>query len=275
MAKLAVLTVHGIGRTKRGYSRALERGLRRALGEVASRQIVFEEVFYQGVLQPNQERLWALLKPGLRWLFLRDMMLSSFGDAAAILFESSRPDSIYVQSQRKLYEALERARRALPGPAAPVVVIAQSLGGQLVSSYLWDAQRGEGIWSAPPSATQSGEAELEFLQLRTTRLLFTTGCNIPLFLSGLPEIVPIDRPNPDFRWLNFYSPFDPLGWPLAPMYETGRFAALKAPVRIEDVAATVGPPLVAWTPLSHGAYWTSARFLEPAAQLIRELLGHT
>ena len=32
MAKVAVLAIHGIGETRRGYSKALEKHLRRALG---------------------------------------------------------------------------------------------------------------------------------------------------------------------------------------------------------------------------------------------------
>lgn len=96
----------------------------------------------------------------------------------------------------------------------------------------------------------------------------TTGCNIPLVVSGLTTVVPIDRPNEQFRWLNFYDKDDPLGWPLEPLYSYTDTSA-----KPEDVVVNVGNLLTSWNPLSHSAYWTSASFVQPAAQLVTELLS--
>ncbi len=275
MASVAVLFVHGIGKTKRGYSGALREGLRRALGEQAFGQIAFEEVYYQGFIQPQQEQLSERLKPGLQYFFIRDFLLFYLGDATAILYGSSDPESVYTQTQREVYRAAKKVYSEVSSPTRPVVVIAQSLGAQVVSSYIWDAQAGEGLWAALPEAVAQGpEPEaLEFTKLGTTAYLLTTGCNIPLFLSGLPKIVPVDKPNRDFRWLNFYNPYDPLGWPLAPMYEIEE--GNEEAVRVEDIVVHVGGPVLSWTPWSHSAYWTSEHFVEPAARLIRGLLART
>ena len=270
MAKVAVLAIHGIGETRRGYSEALAAQLRRALGKEALNELCFVEIDYQRHLQGNQERLWARVRQGLRWTLVRRFLLFYFGDAAAVLYNSRDLGSIYLKAQRTIYEAAAQALRQLEHPDCPVVIIAQSLGCQIVSSYLWDAQHSRGIWDPRHAAalhTEGPEYDA-FLKLSTTRYFLTTGCNLPLVVSGLTEVVPIDKPNANFRWLNFYDPDDPLGWPLEDLYS---YTAASA--RPEDVVVNVGNILTGWNPLSHGAYWTSPAFIQPASRLLRELLA--
>lgn len=57
MAKLAVLAIHGIGSTERGYSAALEKRLRRELG-ARPNDLCFVEIDYQKHLRDNQAWLW-------------------------------------------------------------------------------------------------------------------------------------------------------------------------------------------------------------------------
>ena len=269
MAKLAVLAIHGIGTTRRGYSKKLETHLRRTLGK-ASDELCFVEIDYQKHLQGNQEGLWERVRRGLRWTLLRRFLLFYFGDAAAVLYNSREPDSVYLKVQRSIYEAAAQALSKLERPDCPVVIIAQSLGCQIVSSYLWDAQRDKGLWATRNIEGLEGEVPHNdaFLKLATTRYFLTTGCNIPLIVSGLTEAIPIDNPNEHFRWLNYYDRDDPLGWPLAPLYSYRSTSA-----RPEDVVVSVGNVLTGWNPLSHGAYWTSSSFIRPASSLIGELLG--
>lgn len=267
VAKVAVLAIHGIGETRRGYSEQLEAHLRRALGE-ASDALCFVEIDYQRHLQGNQERLWERVRHGLRWTLVRRFLLFYFGDAAAVLYNSRELDSIYLKAQRSVYDAALEALGQLEHPDCPVLIIAQSLGCQIVSSYLWDAHHDRGIWDPRHAALRTEEPENNaFLKLTTTRYFLSTGCNIPLVVSGLTEVVPIDRPSEDFRWLNFYDPDDPLGWPLKHLYSYTDTSA-----RPEDVVVNVGNLLTGWNPLSHSAYWTSPGFTQPASRLIRELL---
>ena len=158
----------------------------------------------------------------------------------------------------------------LESPECPVVIIAQSLGCQIISSYLWDAHHNRGLWMPQNAAglnTKAPENDA-FLKLATTRYFLTTGCNIPLIVSGLTNVVPIDKPNEYFRWVNYYDQDDPLGWPLEPLYSYKSTSA-----RPEDVVVNVGNMLTSWNPLSHGAYWTSSNFIQPAGSIISELLG--
>ena len=270
MAKLAVLAIHGIGTTRRGYSKKLETHLRRAVGKRVSDELCFVEIDYQKHLQGNQEGLWRRVRNGLRWTLLRRFLLFYFGDAAAVLYNSREPDSVYLQVQRSIYEAAAGALGRLESSDCPVVIIAQSLGCQIVSSYLWDAQRDKGLWATRSAEGLESEASRSdaFLKLATTRYFLTTGCNIPLIVSGLTKVVPIDKPNEYFRWLNYYDRDDPLGWPLAPLYSYESASA-----RPEDVVVSVGNVFTGWNPLCHGAYWTSPGFIRPAGKLIDELLS--
>ncbi len=253
MAKLAVLAIHGVGSTERGYSAALEGRLRRELGERA--EICFVEIDYQKHLHGNQTRLWERVKGGLRWVLVRKFLLFYFGDAAAVLYNSSEPGSIYRKTQATIQEAAERALAQLEGPECPVVVIAQSLGCQIVSSYLWDAQNGGGIW-----ADSNDDPHTNFLKLGTTKYFITTGCNIPLVVSGLTRAQPIDKPNPAFRWLNFYDADDPLGWPLEQVYSYAPEPE-RPQARPEDIPVNVGgrpqalEPAVAQRLLDVGAFY--------------------
>lgn len=220
MAKLAVLAIHGVGETRRGYSERLEKRLREAVGKRVSDELCFVEIDYQQHLQGNQDGLWERVKPGLRWIFIRRFLLFYFGDAAAVLYNSRELGSIYLKVQRTIHDAAAQALRQLADPERPVVIIAQSLGCQIISSYLWDAQHGKGIWAPQHAASLNAKPpEREaFLKLSTTRYFLTTGCNIPLVVSGLTSVVPIDKPNSLFRWFNYYDQDDPLGWPLKDLY---------------------------------------------------------
>ena len=111
----------------------------------------------------------------------------------------------------------------------PVVIVASSLGCQVISNYIWDAQRkkrkGEppkfGIWRQGAVEEECGPQD-DFRRLKSLRALFTTGCNIPLFVSGHSEIEAILPPNPNkpFEWKNYYDEDDVLGWPLRPLSDS-------------------------------------------------------
>ena len=262
MTKLAILAIHGVGDTRAGYSDALKKRLRRELG-TRWREVYFVEIDYQKHLRHNQTRLWERVRGGLRWIFVRKFLLFYFGDAAAVLYNSAEPGSVYCKTQETIKQAAADALSQLDGPDCPVVVVAQSLGCQIISSYLWDAQHRKGIW-----ADTAADARTNFLKLGTVRYLLTTGCNIPLVVSGLHRVKPINKSNPDFRWLNFYDVDDPLGWPLEQLYSYDH----DDQARPEDVPVNVGGVFRHWNPLSHSAYWTSESFIKPAAQRLREVL---
>lgn len=164
----------------------------------------------------------------------------------------SAPESAYRAVHGEIRAALARLREehgAGEPDGPPLVAVAHSLGAAVLSDYLWDAQRGKGLYD--------GKKAAPWERLAGLRLLVTTGCNIPLFVAGLERIEAIDPPGPGFAWWNLYDRDDPLGWPLRPL-STG-FANAYDRVVTGDVEINVG-----LTPRGHSNYWQDrdvARFL--------------
>ncbi|MCY1448174.1 hypothetical protein D9M71_648280 [compost metagenome] len=156
------------------------------------------------------------------------------------------------------------ALRSKVGPTTPLVVLAHSLGGHIISNYVWDQQK----LNATPSCPRD-----PFLAMETLVGLVTFGCNIPLFTFAYDPVQPIRFPghclDEDLsraaRWMNVYAPADLLGYPLRPVQG---YAA----VVHEDKAMAVGPWYKRHTPLTHLEYWDDTGFQDYLARNIDELL---
>lgn len=263
---LALITVHGMGDYQSGYADAFRSRIRQSLGETAWASVIFKSVYYQDILQQRQDRVFSRMEPLVDWRPLRKFLLYGFSDAASLEVRKYEPGSPYARTQERIRQALDEAFDEAGGVAVPVVMLAHSLGCQVVSNYLWDADptRGtpSGIW-ALPSDDASRDA---FRRLRTLRHLCTTGCNIPIFVAGHDPIVPVTRPNPDFTWHNLYDKDDVLGWPLGPLSEAYADLVRDIPIRAGGGFLS---RLTAWSPLSHGGYWTNRSVLEDVARAVR------
>lgn len=274
--KVVLIAVHGMGDTKPTFARKLEAGLAKEMGSAAWSQVHFDTVYYQDVLQKNQKRVMdAMKRRDIDWIKMREFMLYGFSDAAGLERRAPEKDSPYHDAQKIIRETLSRSYDFV-GSELPVVVIAQSLGGQVLSNYLWDAQRTQasgGTWKYDGSDPDA--AKNRFLRLRSMRYLYTTGCNIPIFLSGFPkdEIKAVKTATGGYsiRWKNFYDPDDVLGWPLQPMSESYRNAVYRD-YAVNASGSIFGAIGGSWNPLSHGAYWKDDDVLEPLARDLRGLI---
>ena len=277
MAKeLAVIVLHGMGDTKRNYDRHLKSEVRDRLGNARWTRIAWKKVFYQSILQVNQERVMndCIRDADIDWLKLRRFVLYGFSDAAAMESRPHKINSVYQKIQQVILDTVNDALVSLGDPRKPVILIAHSLGCQVISNYIWDAQQSDveaGVFRSDlPNPIGKTSAEDKFRRLKTLQALFTSGCNIPIFVAGRPK----DRIKPiitnargwSFRWQNYYDPDDVLGWPLHPLCP-----AYKAAVAV-DKDINVGGPLNSWTPMSHGSYWTDDDFLDPVEDTLRSLL---
>ena len=284
--KVALLPIHGMGRVNDRFAQDLERALKRRLRNRWD-SVLFRPVHYQKILQDNQDRVWkAMQTRNLDWTRLRRFVLFGFSDATGIERNAASPGSPYTKVQQIIRDELREIRDLTDDPDLPVVVIAQSLGGHVISNYIWDAQKEarqkamtatRGVWArAESSAPDDGgndrvDAETAnagavdaFLRLKTLRFLYTTGCNIPIFVGSFPEekIVPVatSEYGYDFKWKNFFDDDDVLGWPLKPLSEAYRNAVSF------DKRVNAGGVLTNWNPFSHGRYWADD-------QLLRELVA--
>lgn len=274
--QVAVLAVHGMGDTPRDFDRQIRRTISRRLGGERWRRVHWQPVYYQRVLQDNQRALMSrmLAHAELDWIRLRRFVLYGFSDAAGMESRPQFPGSVYERIQAILVDALRVSMAALESPHRPVVVVAHSLGCQVVSNYLWDAQQtraSAGVFRGDvPEPVSKHSLEGQFLRLKTLRSLLTSGCNIPVFIAGLPpdkiEPVIVDERGWQFEWENYYDPDDALGWPLRPINRAYRRA-----VSVEKSISS-GGLLTSWNPLAHNAYWQDDAFVRPVERAIRALL---
>lgn len=276
MTRIAVAVIHGMGtQRKKGiadpavlsFSRGLHDRLTAHLGAKMMQRVVWREIFWADTLQDRQDALESRMRdvqpPGL----FRRFVLHRLGDASNYQF-SRRSTSTYQQVQRRIHATLNALQKAA-GPDAPLIILAHSLGGHMISTYLWDRNKTDDHWD---DATA-------FARGATLARLVTFGCNIPVFAfahSQIETIKPRDWTRPGYLapdwWHNFYAAADPLSFPLAPTgggYEKLARPDAQGRAALTDHRIVVGGPLVRWNMLSHGAYWTGAQFTRPLSALLR------
>ncbi|GAL16044.1 hypothetical protein JCM19233_7066 [Vibrio astriarenae] len=187
--EIAVITLHGMGDYKPDYYDGLKKKLIRGLKDDWSK-VAFIPIQYQPILQNNQNDIWQKMnRYPLDGGILRRFLLFGFSDAGS-LEHSARSDvsSQYVQVQLEIIKALDKAYIELGDADKPVIIVAQSLGCQVISNYIWDAQNSRGVFSG--SEPNASDEMKRFRRLGSCVFLLTTGCNIPLFVGGSNPLSP-------------------------------------------------------------------------------------
>ena len=136
---VAVITIHGMGDTNPNYYRSLEKKLRKYVGkDLWDETVHLESVFYQDLLQGNQEEYWQEIDDqySLKWDFLRKFMLFSFADAASIEHSLRNDMALYLSVHQEIDTAFDYAYEALGNQSGPVFVISHSLGCEQISNYV-------------------------------------------------------------------------------------------------------------------------------------------
>ena len=267
--KLGILAIHGMGDRKPKFADKIEEKLKKKIGDNFLEKVHFEKIYYQEFLQKNQDDLFKQMKKEeIDGIWLRKFFLYSFSDALAVERKPEQKGSPYEQVQQIIYDALDRCLAKLENTETPVFIIAHSLGCQVISNYIWDAQAkspNQGIWKNKAKNKQS-----DFYRLKTLRNLFTTGCNIPLFIAGYDRktIVPIETKKDGYNidWYNYYDRDDVLGWPLQPINPNYKNAVKK------DIEINVGGLLTKWNFFSHTQYWKDSDFIDPLADNIKKYI---
>ncbi len=278
-----VLLVHGMGDlNRRDFNDMVDRFEDEILDQKPGLRgkVHFEGVFYSGLLQDTQDKLWKeMRKKEIDYMALRKFFLFGFGDAGSLEHRPQDDDSVYEKAQKKIYTALDNAYGQTTG-SAKVVIVAQSLGGQVISNYIWDAQSPnpvQGIWKYPPyqnlPAPKAAQQRLKHL-----RFIVTTGCNIPLFVCGKTRIQGVYRNQNgyDFKWHNYYDRDDVLGWPLKPLgkfFDPGARGMSYAQLVSRDIEVNADSGFfdritTSWTPFSHTRYWRDNLVLKKIARII-------
>ena len=285
MPNVALVTLHGMGETQPNYADALFNQLRQ-LSSPADQGLYCAAVYYQDLLQYNEQRVWQALGKGLRWATLRRFMLFGFADAAALEHRKEQPHSLYHYGQLKIARTLYVARQQLAANGK-LVLLAHSLGGHVLSCYLWDAQQAKagnkpaaGIWrdikryqAGISGDTPLTDADIAFLRGDHLAAVFTTGCNIPIFVAAhaLEQIIPFAKPNASFVWHNFYDKDDVLGWPLAGLSDA--YASIVTDIEVNASGGFWGWVSASWNPLSHNQYWREKSFKQRLYTFISQYIS--
>ena len=266
---VAVLAVHGMGDIhQKTFTEVLEEKLIKELGRSEWNKVYFDKIFYSDILQGNEKAVFKQMRNRVDYVRLRKFLLYGLSDAAGLERNAHEDGSPYEQAQVIIRDTLVRCGEKLGGFDKPVIIIAHSLGCQVLSNYIWDSQSAavkQGVWKhTPPAHTP----EDNFYRLKTLRALYTTGCNIPLFVAGFPRdkilAVTTSKKGYNFRWHNFYDEDDVLGWPLKPLSPSYKKEIYKD-YSINAGGGFFGNLLKSWNPLSHNGYWSDSEFIRPVS----------
>jgi len=264
MGKLGMLIVHGQGSPEASYADRLTRRLSARLKEQWD-DVEFRACHWSPILQQQQDRTWDRLRKNGNMGFkpVRRWVLSNLGDPACYLAGFFREDPpIYKQIHETVRGSLAEIENKIGG-AAPLMVLAPSLGSIIVSNYFWDESHGHRIGQTP------------FQRMETLTSLITYGSTIPLFLPPTEPIQCIEFPSPQLpphlrpvaRWTNVFDSQDLLGYPLNDIWDE------KHGTKIDDQTIDAGPLLVSWTPFSHNFYEEDDDFLKIVTDQVRAILA--
>jgi hypothetical protein len=258
--RLAVLVIHGMGSQYKGlnpdpkvptYSAEMLNKVSSQYGlQDFDADIGWFEVYWAEVLQPRQQHYAKALEENDMLGAVRQFVLYNLSDAASY-FPSRDRDSSYSRIHRQVRDTIKAAADAVE-PDAPIVVLAHSLGGHIMSNYIYDLVKTRRNGDGGPYTSA-------FRNLETFRTMFTFGCNIPVFLLSAGEPLPISYPgrrdDPRGRswWVNFYDKDDPLGFPLR--FISGEYWNIHDAGQLNDREINSGSFPTSVTPWSHNAYW--------------------
>ena len=271
---IALVTIHGMGDTATDYYTEFYDEIKTSLGKTAWDNVIFKSLYYQNLLQFNQEAIFNRMRDQIDWMKLRKFLLYGFSDAASLEYKKGAVNSPYFLTQKMIMKGMDEIFNEAGQQEIPVIILAQSLGCQVVSSYIWDAEPGrqavDGIWSAPQNdGVSNGSTQDNFRRMRSLQRFYTTGCNIPIFVSGHERIEAISPPSPSFKWHNFFDEDDVFGWPLKPLSPS--YNELVEDISINAGGGIGGALVKSWSPLSHGQYWTDSEVVGHISSAIKQL----
>ena len=93
--KLALLTLHGMGTTEKEYYVDLRDDLISLVGKNAWKDVHFEPVYYQDLVQDPQNAYYASIKDKVDSKRLRKLFLFGISDAGSLEYSRTIPNSAY------------------------------------------------------------------------------------------------------------------------------------------------------------------------------------
>lgn len=269
--KLGILVIRGSGES--GF-KPQEKFLGKIYRRLTRKGINTEQIHHQmtdwyGPLQVQQEsaldRIYAAgIK--LRSRATRRLIVTNIGDLITYGGMPNATSSAYEATHEQVYQSMLALQDELTG-SAPLIILAASMGTEIISNYIWDRQHA----TVPDPFGGS-----PFERFETLAGLFTFGNNFPIFAAAhnIDAMEPITFPSsgldPDLAtralWENYYDKNDSMGYPIKAL--NPKYAA----ANVTDIEVNVGNPLTSWNLLSHFGYWRSNKLAGRIADYIHEVL---
>jgi hypothetical protein len=267
MKKLVIAVIHGIGSQDPEFSTTMQANINRQISAAGKNpeDVLWLPIFWADILAVKQQAYFARAQcdADLDFQRLRRFVISTLSDATAYSYRHcvAEQESVYDRIHQRIRAQLESALQGGASEQTPLLVMAHSLGGHIMSNYIWDQQK-----------SMAGAGAFE--NFDTLVGLITFGCNIPLFTFAYDEVKAVEFPSPRLaselkplaQWNNYYDADDVLAYPLkaiSPSY---------ADTVAADIAINVGSIFTAWNPASHTGYWNDSDFTKPAAKQILRFL---
>lgn len=268
--QLAVVLIHGMGSQDEGFAAPTISALSALLDRQGHdpAEVAWQAIHWADILADRQRGYLDAARQAaeMDFLGLRRFVVSALGDIAAYQYVDT-PSPTYARIHDRVRQRIaELYTHQLGATPTPLVVLAHSLGSHIMSSYIWDTQRGHPTGADPESSP--------FERFEHLAGLVTFGSTIPLFTFAHDPVVAIDFPGRALdravaakaRWFNFYDRDDVLGYPLKPTSPS------YAQVVTADIEINVGGLVTSATPASHNGYWTDNDFTRPVADFLARLI---
>jgi hypothetical protein len=271
--KVAVAVIHGMGSQGEhkpdppgtlSFSSALFNILSREMGDKFHQKVVWREIFWSDIMEKRQKDYLRTIKGATDADKIRGFVVCNLSDAASYRKSTGQDDDTYEKIHATVTATIDDLA-AQVDEGTPLVILAHSLGGHIMSNYIYDMTK-------PGAPRPAG-----FRGLRSMAAFVTFGCNIPIFTFAYPEdkVAPIKYPGVDIAesrrlkaswWRNYYDRDDVLGYPLRPT--SPQYGQLKG---LKDIEINAGNWYQSWNPLSHNQYWTDREFYQPLIKLLNWL----
>lgn len=239
----AIIVIHGIGDQKPGFSKNFSRKLAKHLPDY---NINFFEFEWQNLVKYRERALLKNLK-GLKWRLTRRFAISYIGDVLAYCRDSHFYRAVHAKFDNTLQDAIDWV-----GEDGDIYIVAHSLGSVIAYNFIYNFQnqesKGNLIFKA--QACLNLDAIKGFISLGSPLYLYS--------LQSPEDDVSIKLP----YWLNIYSPFDVIGYPVKCI--NTNFASSS----IQDKKLILGGILTFWNPLCHIKYFDSNK----VSKIIKEVI---
>ncbi len=275
MKRIGVLVIRGSGGT--GFERQKKFinkvNTRLSKSNIDINDIAYEYIDWYAPLQNQQENLLQRMlnndSLNLKSKMLRKFLITNISDLINYGGKPNLPDQAYEKTHMMVYNSILKLQSQVV-ESAPLIIIASSMGTEIINNYIWDRQH---------SSDNDAFGNSPFERFDTLVGLFTFGNNIPIFSSSsnIDALRPIQFPSnnimPSLKihaiWENYYDKNDPLGYPIRFINENYKNA------NVMDYQIGVGNILSFWNILSHFGYWTSKKLQKRISNFIIKIMNET